>query len=138
MVKKYWLIDNATALFVFVMTFAVSFVVSAAQSSQVNLMGRALHIFVFGFAGSVICIIGRFLILYYKAGWQKSVIKKVFMLFYLALWSILFLLALGVTLQLSNFSLEYHSLSYYNEYQIFMLVILMAQWLGEKLFMEGN
>lgn len=136
--KKYRLIDNVTTLFVFVMTFAVAFLVSAAQSSHVNLMGSTLHIFLFGFAGSVICIIGRFSILYYEAGRRRSVIKKVFMLFYLALWSVLFLLTLGVTLQLSNFSLEYHGLSYYSAYQIFMLVILMAQWLGEKLFMEGN
>ena len=138
MVNKYRLIDNATTLFVFVMTFVVSFVVSAAQSSQVNLMGRTLYIFIFGFAGSVICIIGRFSILYYEAVRQRSVTKKVLMLFYLVLWSILFLLTLGVTLQLSNISLEYHSLSYYSAYQIFMLVILIAQWLGEKLFMEGS
>lgn len=40
MVRKYRFIDNITALYVFIMTFAVSFVLSLAQSNATDLSGK--------------------------------------------------------------------------------------------------
>ncbi|MDE6701938.1 MAG: hypothetical protein K2K10_13160, partial [Acetatifactor sp.] len=54
------IIDNITTLFVFIMTCVVSFILSAAQSNDVNLSGRDLLIFLIGFWGSVICITIRY------------------------------------------------------------------------------
>lgn len=131
------IIDNITTLYVFIMTCVVSFVLSAAQSNDVNLDGKNLLIFLFGFWGSVICITIRYVFLYLEAIKQSRVIKKIFMLLYLIIGSGIFILMLIVVFQLSGFSLEYSALSYYNAYQVFMLVSLIFQWLGEKLF-EDN
>ncbi len=134
MIKKYKIIDNVTALYVFIMTCAVSFILSAAQSNDVNLSGKNLFIFLFGFWGSVVCIIIRYAFLYYKAIAQNSVMKKVFMIVYLIAGSSIFILMLIVVFRLSGFSIKHDVLSYYNAYQIFMIVVLISQWLGEKLF----
>lgn len=128
------IIDNITTLFVFIMTCVVSFILSAAQSNDVNLSGRDLLIFLIGFWGSVICITIRYVILYLEAIKQDRVIKKIFMLLYLIVGSGMFILMLIVVFQLSDFSLKHDVLSYYNAYQVFMLVSLIFQWLGEKLF----
>ena len=128
------IIDNITTLFVFIMTCVVSFVLSAAQSNDVNLSGRDLLIFLIGFWGSVICITIRYVFLYLEAIKQNRVIKKIFMLLYLIVGSGMFILMLIVVFQLSDFSLKHDVLSYYNAYQVFMLVSLIFQWLGEKLF----
>lgn len=128
------IIDNITTLFVFIMTCVVSFVLSVAQSDDVNLSGRDLLIFLIGFWGSVICITIRYVFLYLEAIKQDRVIKKIFMLLYLIVGSGMFILMLIVVFQLSDFSLKHSVLSYYNAYQVFMLVSLIFQWLGEKLF----
>ena len=128
------IIDNITTLFVFIMTCVVSFVLSAAQSNDVNLSGRDLLIFLIGFWGSVICITIRYVFLYLEAIKQDRVIKKIFMLLYLIVGSGMFILMLIVVFQLSDFSLKHDVLSYYNAYQVFMLLSLIFQWLGEKLF----
>lgn len=128
------IIDNITTLFVFIMTCVVSFVLSVAQINDVNLSGRDLLIFLIGFWGSVICITIRYVFLYLKAIKQDRVIKKIFMLLYLIVGSGMFILVLIVVFQLSDFSLKHDVLSYYNACQIFMLVSLIFQWLGEKLF----
>lgn len=128
------IIDNITTLFVFIMTCVVSFILSAAQSNDVNLSGRDLLIFLIGFWGSVICITIRYVFLYLEAIKQNRVIKKIFMLLYLIVGSGMFILMLIVVFQLSDFSLKHSVLSYYNAYQVFMLVSLIFQWLGEKLF----
>lgn len=128
------IIDNITTLFVFIMTCVVSFVLSVAQSNDINLSGRDLLIFLIGFWGSVICITIRYVFLYLEAIKQNRVIKKIFMLLYLIVGSGMFILMLIVVFQLSDFSLKHDVLSYYNAYQVFMLVSLIFQWLGEKLF----
>lgn len=128
------IIDNITTLFVFIMTCVVSFVLSVAQRNDINLSGRDLLIFLIGFWGSVICITIRYVFLYLEAIKQKRVIKKIFMLLYLIVGSGIFILVLIVVFQLSDFSLKHDVLSYYNACQIFMLVSLIFQWLGEKLF----
>jgi len=70
------MIDNITTLFVFVMTFVVSFILSLAQSSETNLSGENLLIFLLGFWGSVICIAIRYVFLYRKVIAQNNIMKK--------------------------------------------------------------
>lgn len=134
MTTKYKLIDNLTSLFIFIMTCAVVYILSVAQQNNINLSGKNLFLFILGFLGSIICIMIRFVILYFKAIQLSSVIKKLFMIIYLTIWCILSVVVLVIILQLSNFSTEHQFLFHYNAYQIFMLVILLAQWLGAKLF----
>ena len=62
--KKYRIIVNITALYVFIMTFVVSFILSLAQTNDSNLNGEKLLIFLCGFLGSVICIVIRYVFLY--------------------------------------------------------------------------
>lgn len=116
------------------MTCVVSFVLSAAQRNDVNLKDGSLLLFLFGFWGSVICIAVRYAVLYFAAIRQNGVLKKIFMLLYLTAGSGIFIWALVVVLELSDFSLEHDVLTHYNSYQIFMVVLLLSQWLGEKLF----
>lgn len=134
MLKKHKFVDYVTTLFVFIMTCVVSFILSIAQSDDMNLSGKKLFLFLFGFVGSIICIIVRFGFLYVNAMKKGKTMKKIGMLFYLTVWSMLFIRRFIEVLQLSNFSIKHNFLSYYNAYQIFMLVVLIAQWLGEKLF----
>lgn len=100
------MIDNITTLFVFVMTFAVSFILSLAQSSETNLRGENLLIFLLGFWGSVICIAIRYVFLYRKAIAQNNIMKKILMFLYLILGNSIFLLILAGTLIISDFSIE--------------------------------
>ena len=134
MAKKYRIIDNITALYVFIMTFAVSFVLSLAQSNDTDLSGKKLFLFLCGFWGSVMCIIMRYVFLYHKAITLSNGIKKVFMIVYLTVGSSISVLILFVILNLSGFTIKHDVLSYYNSYQIFMIGVLLSQWLGEKIF----
>lgn len=59
--------NNVTALFVFIMACVVSFILSVAQSNDVKLNGKSLFIFIVGFGGSIICILIRYIFLYYIA-----------------------------------------------------------------------
>ena len=136
MTKKYRIIDNITTLYVFIMTFVVSFILSLAQNNDTNLSGEKLLIFLCGFWGSVICIVIRYVFLYGNAISQRNTIKKILMVIYLTVGSGLFVLVMIGTLFLSDFSIKHDVLSNYNACQIFMLVILLSQWLGEKLL--GN
>lgn len=133
MTKKYRIIDNITTLYVFIMTFVVSFKLSLAQNNDVNLSGENLLIFLCGFWGSVICIVIRYVFLYGNAISQSNKIKKILMLIYLTVGSGLFVLVLVGVLFLSHFSIKHDVLANYNAFQIFMLVILLSQWIGEKL-----
>ncbi len=133
MKKIYRIIDNITTLFVFVMTFVVSFILSLAQNSDTNLSGEKLMIFLWGFWGSVICIVIRYVFLYRNAISQSNIIKKTLMLIYLILGNCIFLFVLVGTLFLSDFSIKHDVLSNFNACQIIMLVILLSQWLGDKL-----
>lgn len=133
MTKQYKIIDNITTLYVFIMTFAVSFIISLVQSNDTNLSGKNLLIFLCGFWGSVICIIIRYVFLFYKAISQNNATKKILMVVYLMVGSSIFVLFFAALLNLSGFSIKHDVLSYYNDYQIFMLIILLSQWLGEKL-----
>lgn len=126
--------DSITTLFVVIMTCVVSFVLSAAQRNDVDLRDGDLLLFLFGFWGSVICIAIRYAVLYFEAIRQNRVIKKIFMLLYLTVGSGIFIGVLILVLKLSDFSLEHGVLTHYNSYQIFMVVLLLSQWLGEKLF----
>ena len=74
--------------------------------------------------------------LYGNAISQSNTIKKILMVIYLTVGSGLFALVLLGVLILSDFSIKHEVLSNYNACQIFMLVILLSQWLGEKLL--GN
>lgn len=134
MVRKYRIIDNITALYVFIMTFAVSFVLSLAQSNDTDLSGKNLLMFLCGFWGSVMCIIIRYVFLYHKAITLSNRIKKLFMLVYLTVGSCISVLILIGVLNLSGFTTRHDVLSYYNAYQIFMIGVLLSQWLGEKIF----
>lgn len=134
MVRKYRIIDNITALYVFIMTFAVSFVLSLAQSNDTDLSGKNLFMFLCGFWGSIICIIIRYVFLYHKAITLNYGIKKVFMIVYLTVGSSISVLILIGVLYLSGFTTKHDVLSYYNAYQIFMIGVLLSQWLGEKIF----
>ena len=58
------------------------------------------------------------------------------MFIYLILGSSIFALVLVGALFLSDFSIKHDVLSNYNACQIIMLVILLSQWLGDKLL--GN
>lgn len=136
MKKIYRIIDNITTLFVFVMTFVVSFILSLAQNSDTNLSGEKLLIFLWFFWGSVICIVIRYVFLYRNAISQNNIIKKTLMFIYLILGSSIFSLVLVGALFLSDFSIKHDVLSNYNACQIIMLVILLSQWLGDKLL--GN
>lgn len=112
MVKKYRIIDNFTALYVFIMTFAVSFVLSLAQSNDTDLIGKKLFIFLCGFWGSVMCIIIRYVFLYHKAITLNNGIKKRFMMVYLTVGSSISVLILIVILNLSGFTTKHDVLSY--------------------------
>ena len=136
MTKKYRIIDNITTLYVFIMTFVVSFILSLAQNNDTNLSGEKLLIFLCGFWGSVICIVIRYVFLYGNAISQNNTIKKILMVIYLTVGSGLFALVLIRVLIISDFSIKHNVLSNYNSCQIFMIVILLFQWLGEKLL--GN
>lgn len=132
MIKKYKFIDEITTLFVFVMTCIVVFILTVAQSNDTNLTGKSLFLFLFGFFGSMLCIIVRFIILYSRTMKESREIRRIFIVSYLIVWSILFVLMFCVVLQESNFSIEHIYLWNYNAYQNFMLVILIAQWLPGK------
>lgn len=134
--KKYRIIDNITALYVFIMTFAVCFVLSFAQSNDTDLSGKELLIFLCGFWGSVLCMIIRYAFLYHKARNIDNGIKKVFMMVYLTTGSSISILILIAILFLSGFTTKHDVLSYYNAYQIFLIGVLLSQWLGEKLFVK--
>ena len=131
--KKYRIIVNITTLYVFIMTFVVSFILSLAQNNDSNLSGEKLLIFLCGFWGSTICIVIRYVILYRNALFQHNLIKKILMLIYLIVGSGVFVLVLAGILFLSDFSIKRDVLSNYNACQIIMLVILLSQWLGEQL-----
>ncbi len=131
--KKYKIIVNITTLYVFIMTFVVSFILSLAQNNDSNLSGEKLLIFLCGFWGSAICIVIRYVILYRNALFQHNLIKKILMLIYLIVGSGVFVLVLAGILFLSDFSIKRDVLSNYNACQIIMLVILLSQWLGEQL-----
>lgn len=131
--KKYRIIVNITALYVFIMTFVVSFILSLAQNNNANLSGEKLLIFLCGFWGSVICIVIRYVILYRNTLSQRNLIKKLLMLIYLIVGSGVFVLVLAGILFLSDFSIKRDVLSNYNACQIIILVILLSQWLGEQL-----
>lgn len=131
--KKYRIIVNITTLYVFIMTFVVSFILSLAQNNNANLTGEKLLIFLCGFWGSVICIVIRYVILYRNTLSQRNLIKKLLMLIYLIVGSGVFVLVLAGILFLSDFSIKRDVLSNYNACQIIMLVILLSQWLGEQL-----
>lgn len=131
--KKYRIIVNITTLYVFIMTFVVSFILSLAQNNNANLSGEKLLIFLCGFWGSVICIVIRYVILYRNALLQHNLIKKILMLIYLIVGNGIFVLILAGILFLSDFSIKRDVLSNYNACQIIMLVILLSQWLGEQL-----
>lgn len=131
--KKYRIIVNITTLYVFIMTFVVSFILSLAQNNNANLSGENLLIFLCGFWGSVICIVIRYVILYRNTLSQRNLIKKLLMLIYLIVGSGVFVLVLAGILFLSDFSIKRDVLSNYNACQIIMLVILLSQWLGEQL-----
>lgn len=133
MTKQYKIIDNITTLYVFIMTFAVCFIISLAQSNDTNLSGKNLLIFLCGFWGSVICIIIRYIFLFYNTKFQNNAAKKILMVVNLMVGSSIFVLFMIALLNLSGFSIKHNVLSYYNAYQIFMLVILLSQWLQEKL-----
>lgn len=132
MKRKFNFIENITILFVFVMTFLVCFTISKVQSENIELIRKDKLLFVIGFGGSIICIILRFVLLYYKTLQQSRKIKKVGVMIYLIVWSLLAVIMLGMVLRLSEFSLEQRYLSNYNAYQIFMLVIVFAQWIAGK------
>lgn len=131
--KKYRIIVNITALYVFIMTFVISFILSLAQNNESNLNGEKLLIFLCGFWGSVICIVIRYVFLYRNALSQRNLMKKLLMLIYLIVGSGVFILVLAGILFLSDFSIKRDVLSNYNACQIIMLVILLSQWLGEQL-----
>lgn len=137
MVRKYRvieIIDNITALYVFIMTFAVSFILSFAQSNDTDLSGKNLFMFLCGFWGSIMCIIIRYGFLYHKAITLNYGIKKLFMLVYLTVGSSISVLILIGVLYLNGFAIRHEVLSYYNAYQIYMIGVLLSQWLGEKIF----
>ena len=112
--KKYRIIVNITTLYVFIMTFVVSFILSLAQNNDSNLSGEKLLIFLCGFWGSAICIVIRYVILYRKALFQHNLIKKILMLIYLIVGSGVFVLVLAGILFLSDFSIKRDVLSNYN------------------------
>ena len=93
--KKYRIIVNITTLYVFIMTFVVSFILSLAQNNDSNLSGEKLLIFLCGFWGSAICIVIRYVILYRNALFQHNLIKKILMLIYLIVGSGVFVLVLA-------------------------------------------
>ena len=130
---KYRFIDNITTLYVFIMTFIVSFILSWAQNNDVNLSGENYCFFICGFWGSAICIVIRYVLLYRRAIFQSNMIRKTLMLVYLIVGNIVFAIILVGILFLSNFSMKHDILSYYNACQIIMFVILLSQWLGEQL-----
>lgn len=130
------IIDNITTLYVFVMTCIISFLITVVQSVDVDLMGKNLFVFLFGFWGSVLCIIIRFVLLYFKALQQRRAANKIFMILYLTIASIIFMLRLIVVLRLSDFSFKHYVLSYYSRYQFFMLELLISQWLSAKIFIK--
>lgn len=134
MQKKYNLIDNLTAFFILVMTFIVLFIIFKAQRENVDLSHESLILFIIGFCGSILCIIIRFGVSYYKTFQQTNLLKIAGSILYFMLWTILATVILILILQDSHFSLKHSALSGYDDYQIFMLVLLMAQWLGEKIF----
>lgn len=134
MVRKYRIIDNITALYVFIMTFIVSFILSLAQSNDTDLSGKNLLMFLCGFWGSVMCIVIRYVFSYHKAITLHNGIKKVSMIVYLTVGSSISVLILIGVLYLSGFTTKHDVLPYYNAYQIFMIGVLLSQWLGEKIF----
>ena len=136
MVKKYRLIDTLTTLFIFVMTCVVVFVLFVAQRENVDLSHESLILFIVGFYGSIICIAIRFVALYCRVLQLSNLLKKIVAIIYFIVWTLLSIAVLVVVIQLTNFSVQHDVLSSYNGYQIFMIVILSAQWLGEKILYD--
>ncbi len=134
--KKYKIMDNTTALFIVVMMLVNMWLTFMAQGMEVNLSGGKLFCFLLGFIGSIICIFIRFAHSFYMAFQISSKIRKMGMIFYMAAWSILYVWSLWITLQSGNFSVTYHALGDYNAFQIFSVAILIAQWLGDNLFLR--
>ncbi|MCM1102337.1 MAG: hypothetical protein NC079_11270 [Clostridium sp.] len=130
--KKYDPVDLLTTSFIFVMTCVVVAVLSVAQRENFDLSHESLILFIVGFYGSIVCIVIRFVILYHRVLQMRNPLRKTGVLIYFMIWTLLSVMALAMVMQSTGFSLKHNVLSGYNAYQIFMLVILLAQWLGEK------
>ena len=133
MKKIYRLIDTITATFILVMTCVVVVVLFVAQKENVNLSQVRLILFIVGFYGSIICIALRFVTLYCRVLQLSNLLKKMIIIIYFTVWTLLSVASLVVVIRLTNFSVQHDVLSDYYGYQIFMIVILSAQWLGEKI-----
>ena len=132
------IIDNLTISYVFIMTFFVSAIVSKVQSLNTDLEGEELWIFLAGFVGSMICIIIRYVIVYKLISTQVHKVKRYLGMIYLALWLIASVGSLHVVLYNSGYSIGHEHLHGYNAYLYFMLVIVIAQWLGIQLFVTDK
>ncbi|MDE7366143.1 MAG: hypothetical protein K2N24_02175, partial [Lachnospiraceae bacterium] len=68
---------------------------------------------------------------------QTSKIRKIIGIIYFIFLSILAVFLLIQTLYVSNWSIIAHeTLFNYTQYQLFMNVIMIAQWIGKKLFIK--
>ncbi|MDE7367358.1 MAG: hypothetical protein K2N24_08390, partial [Lachnospiraceae bacterium] len=58
-------LNDAAAIYIFMMTFAVTSIVTLSQDTDTNLAGFILGGFLIAFVGSILCLILRFYIAYY-------------------------------------------------------------------------
>lgn len=130
-------LNDAAAIYIFIMTFAVTSIVTLSQDTDTNLAGFILGGFLIAFVGSILCLILRFYIAYHFIKSQTSKIKKITGIIYFIFLSILTVFFLIQTLYASNWSIIAHeTLFNYTQYQLFMNVIMIAQWIGKKIFIK--
>ncbi|MCM1494876.1 MAG: hypothetical protein NC089_03665 [Bacteroides sp.] len=130
-------LNDFSAIYIFIMTFAVAVIVTLSQDTDTNLAGGILVGFLIAFGGSIFCLAIRFCIAYRFLKEQAQIIKKIIGVIYFILGSILAVVFLIQTLYISNWSITAHeTLFHYTNYQLFMSFIMITQWIGINLFIK--
>lgn len=130
-------LNDFSAIYIFIMTFAVAVIVTLSQDTDTNLAGGILVGFLIAFGGSILCLAIRFYIACRFLKNQIQIRKKIIGFIYFILGALLTVLFLIQTLYVSNWSITAHNtLFHYTNYQLFLSVIVITQWIGIKLFTQ--
>lgn len=132
--SKILLIDNMTTAYITIFLFLVSFIVTRAQQSNMNLSGKELGIFLICISGSLICILIRFIMCYGCLIKQQFSKKKIPGLICYTILGLIMIEKTLYTLYISNWSIEHEYLYNYTMLQLFMLGMVIVQWIGMKVF----
>ena len=127
------ILDNTIVLYVIVMTLIVSFILSSAQREDVDLEGIQLLLFLFGFIGSIFCILLRFILLFKSITLLDLSIKKTIVLICIILGGIVYITTLVGVFRTTGLSIGHSVYENYNSLLYFNVVILLGQWIVEKI-----